>query len=46
MRDFSATDKWTEGSEVADIRRFGFRMDGEIEWQQMSLSELYRQGDV
>lgn len=46
MRDLSDKDKWTEDSELADIRRFGFRMDGQITWQQVRLAELYKQGDL
>ena len=44
MKDLSNKTKWTEDSELADIRRFGFRLDGEIAWQQVSLADFYRQG--
>lgn len=46
MRDLSEKDKWTEDSELPDIRRFGFRLDGNISWQQLSLSDLYAQGEL
>lgn len=46
MRDLSKKDKWTEDSELSDIRRFGFRLDGEIDWQQISLRDLFEQGDI
>lgn len=46
MRDLSRKDKWTEDSELADIRRFGFRLDGEIEWQRITLRELFEQGEL
>jgi len=46
MRDLSRKDKWTEDSELADIRRFGFRMDGEINWQRVTMVELFDQGDI
>jgi S1-C subfamily serine protease len=43
MRDMRAKSKWTQDSQMADIRRFGFRLDGDIEWQQFTLEELFRQ---
>lgn len=43
MRDLSVKDKWTRDSRMADIRRFGYRLDGEIQWEQYSLRELHRQ---
>tara|TARA_B110000093_G_scaffold32562_1_gene33258 strand:- start:1291 stop:2532 length:1242 start_codon:yes stop_codon:yes gene_type:complete len=46
LKDFSAKTKWTKDSEQADIRRFGYRLDGEIEWAQVTLSDLYRQAEV
>ncbi len=46
LKDFSAKTKWTEDSEKADIRRFGYRLDGEIEWGQVVLSDLYWQGEA
>ncbi len=46
MRDLSKKDKWTEDSELSDIRRFGFRLDGEINWQRMTLQDLFEQGDL
>lgn len=46
MRDLSTKDKWTEDSELADIRRFGFRLDGEIDWQRVSLAALFDQGET
>ena len=46
LKDFSAKTKWTEDSKQADVRRFGYRLDGEIEWAQVALSDLYRQAEV
>ncbi len=46
MRNLSDKDKWTKDSELSDIRRFGFRLDGEITWQRVSLEELFRQGEL
>lgn len=46
MRDLSEKDKWTKDSELADIRRFGFRLDGEIQWQSISMEELFEQGEI
>jgi hypothetical protein len=46
LKDFSAKTKWTEDSEKADIRRFGYRLDGEIEWGLVSLEDLYRQAEI
>ncbi|WP_158279852.1 S1 family peptidase [Coraliomargarita sinensis] len=46
MKDLSQKDKWTEDSELSDIRRFGFRLDGEIEWHRISLEDLYEQGEL
>lgn len=46
LKDFSVKTKWTEDSERADIRRFGYRLDGEIEWGQVALPDLYRQGEA
>lgn len=46
MKDLSKKDKWTEDSEMADIRRFGFRLDGEIEWQRLTLEDLYEEGEL
>jgi hypothetical protein len=46
LKDFSAKTKWTEDSEKADIRRFGYRLDGEIEWGLVSLNDLYRQAEI
>lgn len=45
MKDLSQKDKWTQDSELSDIRRFGFRLDGEIQWQQLSLKDLYDEGE-
>lgn len=46
MRDLSVKNKWTQDSELADIRRYGFRLDGEIRWQQVALAELWRQWEI
>lgn len=46
LKDFSAKTKWTKDSEKADIRRFGYRLDGEIDWGLVALADLYRQAEV
>ncbi|MFQ3224448.1 MAG: hypothetical protein ACI8Z5_000697 [Lentimonas sp.] len=46
LKDFSVKSKWTEDSGQADIRRFGYRLDGEIEWGQIALDDLYRQSEL
>ncbi len=46
LRDFSQKTKWTEDSELADIRRFGYRLDGEIQWQRITLEELFHQAEA
>jgi hypothetical protein len=46
MRDLSDKTKWTKDSELADIRRFGFRLDGAPEWEQVRLTDLFRQGEA
>jgi len=52
LKDFSvkskskSKSKSTKDSEQADIRRFGYRLDGEIEWGLISLDDLYRQSDL
>ena len=45
MRDLSKKTKWTEDSEQPDIRRYGFRMDGEIAWERASLSQIFDEGE-
>jgi hypothetical protein len=45
MRDLSKKTKWTEDSEQADIRRYGFRMDGEISWERASLNQIFDEGE-
>jgi hypothetical protein len=46
LKDFSAKTKWSKDWVQADVRRFGYRLDGEIEWAQVALSDLYRQAEV
>ncbi|TVP78030.1 MAG: serine protease [Puniceicoccaceae bacterium] len=46
MRDLSRRDKWTEDSELSDIRRFGYRLDGENQWEQSSLRRVFDQGEL
>jgi len=46
LRDFSQKTKWTEDSELGDIRRFGYRLDGEIDWQRIALTDLYRESEL
>lgn len=45
MRDLSRKTKWTEDSEQADIRRYGFRMDGEMAWERASLAQIFDEGE-
>jgi hypothetical protein len=45
MRDLSQKTKWTEDSEQADIRRYGFRLDGEMAWERASLSQVFEEGE-
>ena len=46
LRDLGSKNKWSEDSELANIRRFGYRLDGNIEWQKVELSELYQQAEA
>ncbi|GEM_PF-585687 len=46
LKDYSSDSKWTENTEFDKIRRFGYRLDGEINWEQISLSDLFDQGEV
>lgn len=46
LKDFSAKTKWTKGSEKANIRRVAYRLDGEIEWRQVALADLYDQAET
>ena len=46
LKDFSSDSKWTKGTGLNDIRRFGYRLDGEITWEQIELSDLYEQGEA
>ncbi|NQY33322.1 MAG: trypsin-like peptidase domain-containing protein [Coraliomargarita sp.] len=46
LRDFRSDSKWTEGTEFNDIRCFGYRLDGAIEWQAVALDDLYRQAEA
>ncbi len=46
LRDLSDKTKWTEDSEMADIRRFAYRLDGEIDWQRVSLDRLFEEGEL
>jgi len=46
LRDFSERSKWTEDSELGDIRRFGFRLDGDIAWEQFSLEAVFEQSEI
>ncbi|MGJ8640289.1 MAG: S1 family peptidase [Opitutaceae bacterium] len=46
LKDYSSDSKWTEDTEFDKIRRFGYRLDGEISWEQVALSALYNQGDA
>ncbi|WP_169305319.1 S1 family peptidase [Coraliomargarita akajimensis] len=46
LKDFSSDSKWTEDTDFDAIRRFGFRLDGTIEWERVSMSELHRQAEA
>lgn len=46
LRDFSEKTKWTKDSDLGDIRRFGYRLDGDIQWQRIELEELFAQADA
>jgi len=46
LKDFSSDSKWTKDTGLDKIRRFGYRLDGEIEWEQVGLSDLYKQGEA
>lgn len=46
LRDYSDDSKWTEDTDFNTIRRFGYRLDGDITWAQVSLNELYSQGEA
>lgn len=46
LRDFRSDSKWTEDSEFNDIRRFGYRLDGEIEWQQIPIAQLHEEAEA
>lgn len=43
LKDFSSDSKWTEDSDFNEVRRFGFRLDGEIIWEQVELSKLFEE---
>ena len=46
LKDYSNKSKWTEDTDLSDIRRFGYRLDGEIQWEQVNLSRLYKEGEA
>lgn len=46
LKDFSSDSKWTENTDFDKIRRFGYRLDGEIAWEQVGLNDLFNQGEV
>lgn len=46
LKDLGSKSKWSEDSELADIRRFGYRFDGDVEWQKVELLELYQQAEA
>ncbi|MGJ8650015.1 MAG: S1 family peptidase [Opitutaceae bacterium] len=46
LKDFSSDSKWTQGTGLNRIRRFGYRLDGDIIWEQIELSDLYKQGEA
>lgn len=46
LKDYTTDSKWSEDSEFNDIRRFGYRLDGDFEWEQVSLENLYLQGET
>jgi hypothetical protein len=46
LKDLTPKTKWTEDTELADIRRFGYRLDGEIEWGLVALEDLFQQAEA
>lgn len=46
LEDFGAKTKGTKDSKQANVRRFACRIDGEIEWAQVALSDLYNQAEL
>ena len=43
MLDLSSDSKWHEGTELSDIRRFGYRLDGEMTWERALKINFYQQ---
>lgn len=46
LKDYSSDSKWTEDTDFDKIRRFGYRLDGEISWEQVRLNDLFDQGEA
>lgn len=46
LKDFSSNSKWTQRTGFYRTRHFGYRLDGEITWEQVELSDLYEQGEA
>ncbi len=46
VRNMERSSFATKGTAIPAVRRFGFRLDGDLEWEQMSLEALWRQGEV
>jgi len=46
LKDYKSDSKWTEDTEFDEIRRFGYRLDGDIEWEQVDLNDLYEQSEA
>jgi hypothetical protein len=46
LKDFSAKTGWTQGTGNVEVRRFGYRLDGEIQWSLLSFEDLYRQAEL
>lgn len=46
LRDYSKVSEYTKDSELGDVRRFGFRLDGNIEWQLIAMEQLFDQAEM
>lgn len=46
LRDLSERSKWSRDSGLDDIRRFAYRLDGEIVWERTSLRDLFAEGEL
>ncbi|TVP79637.1 MAG: hypothetical protein EA353_05740 [Puniceicoccaceae bacterium] len=46
VRNMDRSSWTTSGTTVPTVRRFGYRLDGDVEWDQISLDALWRQGEA